>query len=127
MIKYLLHSHEKTRPLPTLPPARDEGYISAEAAPIIRRDVFSHEQAIFNGHFKNKCQKLSPPKSLQTLVTMILRGHAENKTSNPCFKQAMFTLSQLVNLYMTKTTGKDFSSAFHTKSREPHTGIYTEQ
>ena len=82
----------------------DEGYILAVAARIIRRDAFSFDHQSFGGHFEYGYQEESTPKSLQALVTMLLRGHSGNEANNPFFKQAMMTISQLLYFNMTKKT-----------------------
>ena len=50
----------------------DEEYILAEAAKIIRRDIFSHQQKPFTGSFEAGCQQAFVPTSLKALVSMIL-------------------------------------------------------
>ena len=41
----------------------DEGYILVEAAKIIRRDIYNHEQKPFTGSFEAGCQQAFVPTS----------------------------------------------------------------
>ena len=102
----------------------DEGYILAEAARIIRRDSFNFDHQSFGGHFEYGCQDESTPNSMKTLITMLLRGHSGNEASNPYFKQAMMTISQLLYFNMTKKTRGESLSAYHTQKREPPIAVY---
>ena len=50
----------------------DEGYILAETAKIIRRDIFNHKQKPFTGSFEAGCQQAFASTSLKALVSMII-------------------------------------------------------
>ena len=98
----------------------DEGYILAEAARIIRRDMINFEQQEFHGHYEDKCQEKSTPKSLQALMSLIVSGKGGGSgDGNPYFKQAVLSMSQLLYFNLTKRTRQDSKSAYHTKEREP--------
>ena len=74
----------------------DEGYILAESACILRRDLFSFKQPEFNGNCDQNCQENATPKSFQALVAMILTGKCSlSDDTNPYFKQSVNTISQL--------------------------------
>ena len=81
----------------------DEGYILAEAAKIIRRDIFSHQQKPLKGSFEAGCQQAFVPTSL-ALVSMTVRGPKTNHSNNPYYTQAMLTLCQLIIFNTTKKT-----------------------
>ena len=66
-----------------------------KAAKIIRRDILSHENLKFTGHFLQGCQKQSVPPRLLTLLSMIMHGtdiNTDNDHHQPCM-----SLAQLVS------------------------------
>ena len=89
------------------------------------RDVLKQTYEKFNGHFETDCQKAFIPETLQSLITLILRGG--QKTDNPFFNQAMLTISQLLIHNTTIRTRKEQHSAYHTTKREPPISIYLAQ
>ena len=74
----------------------NEGYILAEAAKIVRRDMLKTTQQPFSGGFAENCQEHYVPSSLKAMVTMILRGSNIDRVDNPYFNQATLTISQLM-------------------------------
>ena len=96
----------------------NEGYILGEAAKIIRRDILGHQYEEFKGKFSEGCQEAFVPKSVQALLSMILRGPAGDHSNNPHFSQAMLTLGQLLIFNSTIRTRKDSSSSYHSQKRE---------
>lgn len=98
----------------------DDTLVLAQAAKIVRRDMFSHEGFTFSGAFPLECQENSVPASLKTLISMLLNGislkEQEHKESQPCL-----TICQTV-LFNSKKRSSSFSR--HTRAREPPLPIY---
>ena len=103
-----------------------EGYILAEAAMIIRRDIKKQSYEPFVGKFGKNCQESFIPESVQALVTMILRGSEEDNT-NPYFKQAMLTIGQMMIFNSTIYTRRESTSSYHSQMCEPPLAIYLAQ
>ena len=68
----------------------DEGYILAESARILRRDLFSFKQPEFNGNCDQNCQENETPKSLQALVARILSGNCSLSDDTNPYLQTVF-------------------------------------
>ena len=97
----------------------DDTAVSAKAAKIVRRDMFSHKGLSFSGTFPLGCQEISLPASLKSLI-MIMNGlnvkDQENKESQACL-----TVCQTV-LFNAKR--RSCSSLRHSALREPPLPIY---
>ena len=97
----------------------DDTAVSAKAAKIVRRDMFSHKGLSFSGTFPLGCQEISLPASLKSLI-MIMNGlnvkDQENKESHACL-----TVCQTV-LFNAKR--RSCSSLRHSALREPPLPIY---
>ena len=70
----------------------DEAFILAEAAKIVRRDMFCTEHDSFNGKFSSNCQASFVSSSMRELMSMIIQGHS-SKPTNPYLEQAILTVS----------------------------------
>ena len=75
----------------------------ARAARIIRRDIFAHQNTLFNGTFVDNCQANSIPSSLKASIGMILEGPCpETKSDGVSCTQAGLTISQLISFNCVK-------------------------
>ena len=75
--------------------------------------MINFEQQEFHGHYEDKCQEKSTPKSLQALMSLIISGKGgDSGDGNSYFKQAVLST-------LTKRSRKGSKSAYHTKEREP--------
>ena len=78
----------------------DEGTYFAKAANIVRRDIFTTTSK-FDGTFSKDAQKDSVPKTLLTLISMILNGSdltAKNEHNQSSQNQACLSVSQMIML-----------------------------
>ena len=75
----------------------DEAIILAQVAKIVRRDMLKMERTSFNGNFTIDCQEKALPRSLISLIEMILGGpNIINQSSNIIENQAALTIGQLI-------------------------------
>ena len=100
-----------------------DAVILANAATIIRKDIFNHQGFKFTGCFPEECQEDSLPSSIKSLVSMILNGpnlkHQDKRDSQACL-----TISQCIT-YNTKKRSSDTTvKTRHTLEREPPLPIY---
>lgn len=103
----------------------EEAMHLAKAATIVRKEMLATTNS-FNGTFDANCQESSVPKSLLSLINMILYGqNIETQSSNLSITQAGLTLAQLVqyNCYIRRRGG--LKQERRKKSRETPVAIYT--
>ena len=102
----------------------EEAIILAKTADIVRRDMLTHKAA-FNGTFSQCEQEEAVPKSLTTLVGMIMSGsNIETQFSNAADVQAKLTVSQLLQYNIIVRRREGSISHYHTVDREPPLPIY---
>eukprot|EP00112_Aurelia_sp_Birch-Aquarium-sp1_P007906 Seg1863.1 transcript_id=Seg1863.1/GoldUCD/mRNA.D3Y31 product="hypothetical protein" protein_id=Seg1863.1/GoldUCD/D3Y31 len=101
----------------------DEGTYLAKAANIVRRDIFTTKSK-FDGTFSKDAQKDSVPKTLLTLISMILNGSdltAKNEHDLLSQNQACLSVSQMVvfNSFKRRRDLNNMVCDRHSKDREP--------
>ena len=77
----------------------------ARAARIIRRDIFNHDNKLFDGSFPSNCQARSVPASLKALISMILDGPCSSKTDSfdeVSATTASLSISQIISFNCVK-------------------------
>ena len=98
----------------------------ARTATLIRRDLLSNRFS-FNGSFDTNCEEDSVPKSLLTLVKMILIGpNIESQKASDSSKRAALSIAQLMK-YTSKGKGNQTSSSarsYHSRERETPLPMY---
>ena len=101
----------------------DDAMCLAKAASIVRRDILNITND-FNGSFSKDCQETSVPKSVSTLMNMILEGpNIKSQSENP-LSQIASSLSQLL-VYNSRGQSHTASSNMrHSKERETPLPIY---
>lgn len=101
----------------------DDALCLAKAAKIIRRDIMQCKNT-FDGSFEPDCQEKSVPKSVLSLVSMVLEGpNIKQQTDNPV-SQASLTISQLL-VHNSRTHAQKASSyTRHSKDHETPLPIY---
>jgi len=98
-----------------------------KAAKIVRNEIFSSSEFMFNGSFPHGCQQQSVPKSLSLLINLLLKGgdimDQDSTDSQPCL-----TVAQLIvfNIKRIATGKKEASSSKsrHSLSHEPPMPLY---
>ena len=101
----------------------DEAFVLAQAARIVRRDMFEKQHDSFKGAFNSDCQETFATGSLTELMTIILRGHS-SKPTNPYLAQAILTVSQLIEFNSRVRTRGNSTSNYHNSQREPPLAVY---
>ncbi|PIK36059.1 hypothetical protein BSL78_27124 [Apostichopus japonicus] len=100
----------------------EDAQILAQAATIVRKDIFHHEGFQFTGQFPPGCQEKSLPSSLQCLVSMILNGPnlIESDDSQVCL-----TVGQTI-FHNVKKRKPNFvyESPAHSKQRTSTTNLH---
>lgn len=104
----------------------------ARAARIIRRDIFTHDNRLFDGSFPSNCQGSSVPPSLKALVNMILDGPCSKEDSfdGVSTSNASLSISQIISFNCVKkrtthTTEDDSKPAMrHNRDRETPLPLY---
>ena len=111
----------------------DECTYLAKAANIVRRDIFTTTSK-FDGTFSNDTQKDSVPKTLLTLISMILNGSdltAQNEHNQSSQNQACLSVSQMImfNSFKRQQDLNNMVCDRHSKDRElplpVHLGLRT--
>ena len=99
----------------------------ARAARIIRRDIFNHDNKLFDGSFPSNCQARSVPASLKALISMILDGPCSSKTDSfdeVSATTASLSISQIISFNCVKkrtiniTEEKPKPAVRHNRDRE---------
>ena len=103
----------------------DDAITLANASNIIRREILKMENTIFDGKFKTKCQEDSVPKSLVTLIGMLLGGpNILSQSNNIVETQVVPSISQLIRYNCTIRRRGTSANIYHSKNREPPLPIY---
>ncbi|CAB3995763.1 Hypothetical predicted protein [Paramuricea clavata] len=99
----------------------EDALILAQAATIVRNDIFHHEGFQFTSQYPPGCQKKSLPSSLQCIVSMIVNGPnlAESNDSQVCL-----TVGQTIVRNVKKRKLNSPKKVRHTREREPPLAIY---
>ena len=99
----------------------EDALILAQAATIVRKDIFHHEGFQFTGQFPPGCQEKSLPSSLQCLVSMIVNGPnlIESNDSQVCL-----TVGQTIVHKVKKRKPNSPTKVRYTLDREPTLPIY---
>lgn len=101
----------------------EDALILAKAAKIIRKDILNHTGFKFTGSFSERCQEISLPSSLKSLISMIMNG-SNLKGQEKCESQACLTMGQGI-LYNTKKKATPTARMTrHSPEREPPLPIY---
>ena len=99
----------------------------ARAARIIRRDIFNHDNKLFDGSFPSNCQARSVPASLKAVISMILDGPCSSKTDSfdeVSATTASLSISQIISFNCVKkrtintTEEKPKPAVRHNRDRE---------
>ena len=102
-----------------------EALILARAAMIIRREILQVSNT-FNGEFAEYCQKDSVPRSLPTLLDMIMKGPTTER--DPTENLACLTIAQLVVFNsisrVREKSSSDSNYTHHVRNRECPVPIY---
>ena len=83
----------------------EDAQILAEAASIIRKDIFNHDAFKFEGSFPENCQETSLPSSLKSLISLIFNG-VSLKKQDKHESQACLTVGQVI-VYNIKKKSKE--------------------
>ena len=108
----------------------DDAITLANASKIIRREILKMENTMFmdtmfDGNFKTKCQEDSVPKSLVTLIGMLLGGpNILSQSDNIVETQVVLSISQLIRYNCTIRRRGTSANIYHSKNREPPLPIY---
>lgn len=103
-----------------------EAWYLAKVANIVRRDILQKKN-LFCGVFVPGCQKDAVPASLQTLISMIIRGPTTDKI-DPADSQACLTVSQLIvfnSISRVRDRSESIGRSHHIRARECPLPIYT--
>ena len=96
----------------------------AEAANIIRRDILQFTEERFDGTFEEHCQESSSPKSLITMVKMILYGSSMEDQTLPVGHQEALTISQLIRFNCRRKMSHGSSHFKHDAANETPLPLY---
>ena len=77
----------------------DDAITLANASKIIKREILKMENIMFDGNFKTKCEEDSVPKSLVTLIGVLLGGPNILSQSNNIVETLGYNTSQYCHLW----------------------------
>lgn len=102
----------------------DEAICLAKAAQIIRRDLIGVQTQFDGSSFPQGCQEEAVPKSLVSLVSMILDGPNITRRDGDESRQATLSIAQLLQYNSSLRRRRGSTSIQHSKSRETPLPIY---
>ena len=106
----------------TLTDYDDEAICLAKAAQIVRRDM-QQKFSTFSGTFESNCQEEAVPKSLLTLVDMIMEGtNIQNKHPEKC--QAALSVAQLLQFNSSTRRRNSATGMRHSIDKETPLPVY---
>ena len=99
----------------------NDAIIIAQAADIVRKHMLEHKSS-FSGVFKKESQVNSVPKSLMSLITMMLFSSNIKDQLEKGPSQATVSIAQLLQYNV--HSGRSTSTIYHQQYREPPLPVY---
>ena len=86
------------------------------------REILQHKIEKFNATFQRNCQEQSSPPSLQSFMGTVKSG--SGSFDNEHYKQALLSVSQLLEFDTIICSRKTSASIYHSVNREPPLPVY---